>query len=66
MERNTIQIQLTREQELQLTAATGLLIGTLELSLDEMAEDGVVLAQIPEALVEVPPESAPQVGPQEP
>jgi hypothetical protein len=61
-----IQIQLTREQELQLAAATGLLIGTLELNLDEMAEDGVVLAQVPEALLQTPPALAPEIGPQEP
>ncbi len=53
-ETTTIQIQLTREQALQIAAATGLLVGTLELAVEELAEGGVALAQIPEAVLDRP------------
>jgi hypothetical protein len=47
----TIQVQLTREQELQIAAATGLLIGALDLDLTETPDGESVTARIPEAMV---------------
>ena len=51
-EKATIRIQLTREQELQLAAAIGLLVGTLELDLADLQEGDVASALIPEALMD--------------
>ena len=50
----TIQIRLTREQELQIAAATGLLVGTLELDVADLEEGEVASATVPEALLEAP------------
>jgi hypothetical protein len=55
----TIQIQLTREQELQIAAATGLLVGTLEVDLAGLGEGESAAAQIPEAVVDASLSAAP-------
>jgi hypothetical protein len=45
--RPTITVTLTREQQLELLAATGLLVRTLELGAEAPDESGAALASIP-------------------
>jgi hypothetical protein len=46
-EQPTITIELTREQQLELLAATGLLVKTLELPVAALGGGGEALARLP-------------------
>jgi hypothetical protein len=46
-EQPTITLELTQEQQLEVLAATGLLVKTLELPLEALADGGEALARLP-------------------
>jgi hypothetical protein len=49
-------LSLTREQELPIAVATRLLVGTLEVEVEALADGRVALAPIPEAVPDLQPE----------
>jgi hypothetical protein len=46
-EQPTVTVALTKEQQLEILAATGLLVKTLEIDAAAAAEDGAASAQLP-------------------
>jgi hypothetical protein len=58
-ERTTVTIALTKEQQLDLLAATGLLVKSLEVDAEALDEGGAASAQVPLPKWLAPAEVAP-------